>query len=92
MAAIAASKVCEQLDDDRIRRCCEWLQMSPNERSPTATDKVIPGMKRNPFRYQLYVVFWMLERDHSKAHGGILGMDMGYGKVRIVLIIMNSAI
>ncbi len=89
---IAVLKVCEQLNDDWIRRCCKWLQMSSNECSSTVTDKVISEMKRNSFRYQLYIIFWMLERNHSKTHDDILEMNMKYDKIWIILIIMNSVI
>ncbi len=66
--------------------------MSSNERSSTVTDKVISEMKWNSFHYQLYIIFWMLERNHLKIHDDILEMNMKYNKIWIILIIMNSAI
>ncbi len=92
LTIIAVLKVCKQLNDDWIQRWCKWLKMSFNEHSSTVTDKVISEMKRNLFHYQLYIIFWMLERNHLKTHDDILEMNMRYNKIQIILIIMNSAI
>ncbi len=92
LTIIIILKVCKQLNNDWIQCCCKWLQMSSNEHSSTVMNKEISEMKWNSFYYQLYIVFWMLERNHLKTYDDILEMNMKYDKIQIILIIMNSMI
>ena len=73
---------CQQMSDERWQEFLTFFLLphdSNNGRDPSKPIP-IPHMKRHPFPYQLYGVFWMLQQERKLEQGGFVGDEMGLGK------------
>ncbi|KAI9750294.1 MAG: hypothetical protein M4579_006527 [Chaenotheca gracillima] len=85
--ALQDSDVCEQLDPELWRECCVFFRHNP-EKADSSVRIQVKGLRRGLMLHQMYCVYWMLNTERSRSHGGFVGDEMGLGKTTEVVALI----
>ena len=79
------SQLCEHIHDDMWPRAAIFIKLDPEKTSATAK-WTIPRMQTGVYHWQWLCIFvvMLFNKDHKGRFGGLVGDEMGLGKVKTV--------